>query len=297
MHNNSREETSLKNSVVTKLKTPYVSVSGSYGGNQSWFREIEKKSKGKTIDQFGCGLVGASDLLLHVLGESILDGKYSAENKLNHESSKDKQTSSSKDMNIVSSEAYRDYILSMEKKYFHILPKLGISGVLLAWGLNIYFLINRKKIKEATGGRLVARWAVWPTKILDKIKEMLSNDIPIILAIGPGFFKKEKLKFYNKIEENGTVKFKHVTQTKDHYVTVTGVEEYLDQKTIDNNTSGKKTIDNKSSEKKPITMLEISSWGKKYYVNYDEYKKYVKKNDNYYFSNILYVKLRKKGQP
>lgn len=258
----------MKNSVVTKLKTPYVSVNGSYGGNQSWFREIEKKSKGETIDQFGCGLVGASDLLLHVLGDSILDGKNTS-NKTNNIPGKDKQT--------ISSDTYRNYILGMEKKYFHILPKLGISGVLLAWGLNIYFLINRKKIKEATGGSLVARWAVWPTKILDKIKEMLLNDIPIILAIGPGFFKKEKLKFYNKIEENGTVKFKHVTQTKDHYVTVTSVEEYLDQK--------------------PITMLEISSWGKKYYVNYDEYKKYVKKNDNYYFSNILYVKLRKKGQP
>ena len=56
-----------------------------------------------------------------------------------------------------------------------------------------------------------------------------------------------------------------------HYVTVTGVEEY-------------------STSDGTKIMLEISSWGRKYYVNYDEYLEYVRKNDNFYFSNILYIK-------
>ena len=94
-----------------------------------------------------------------------------------------------------------------------------------------------------------------------------SNDIPVIISIGPGFFRKQKVKFYNCEEKDGKLKFKPVTQTKDHYVTITGV-----------------------LETENVTMMEISSWGKKYYVNWEEYKRYVRKYDNYYFSNILYIK-------
>ena len=47
---------------------------------------------------------------------------------------------------------------------------------------------------------------------------------------------------------------------------------------------------NQDNDQGNKTMLEISSWGKKYYVNYNDYLDYVKKNDNFYFSNILYIK-------
>lgn len=40
---------------------------------------------------------------------------------------------------------------------------------------------------------------------------------------------------------------------------------------------------------KKITILEVSSWGKKYYVDYDEYVMYVKDSSNELFSNILYI--------
>lgn len=224
---------------ITKLNTPYVSVDGSYGGNQGWFKETDLKRK-KTLEEYGCGLIGASDLISHILGN-----------------------------NSFTREEYHKTILNFEKKYFHILPKLGISGILIAWGLNLYFLLNRKKLREETGAKYRARWFVRPSKMLDRIKEMLDNDLPIIFAIGPGFFRKNKVNLYYKEERDGKVIFKPVTKTKDHYVTITGVEEYPDN---------------------DKTMLEISSWGRKYYVNYSEYKNYVKKNDNYYFSNILYIK-------
>ena len=53
-----------------------------------------------------------------------------------------------------------------------------------------------------------------------------------------------------------------------HYVTVTGM-----------------LVD----EVKKQTMLEISSWGKKYYINYDEYIELVDLHSNYFMCNILYV--------
>lgn len=251
----------MKKAEITKLKTPYVNVEGSFGGNQGWFKPKEGVTgvdsrglsvrKAKTLEGFGCGLIGGSDILLHLFG---LPTKTQSKNEV-----------------YINRKEYEDYILQMEKKFFHILPKLGISGVLLAFNINIYFLLNRRKIKEKTGSTYFARWAVLPRNIIPKIKEMLSNDIPVIIAIGPGFFRKNKLNFYNKQENKPSLIFKPVTKTKDHYVTVTGVEEYP-------TTDGTKI------------MLEISSWGRKYYVNYNEYLEYVRKNDNFYFSNILYIK-------
>ena len=269
---------------AVKLKNPYVTVEGSFGGNQGWFKDMENKFKGKTINGFGCGLIGASDVLLHILGttENVLDKNLNSGVKLGKAGA---HNSSGKNQGLVQNIArvdYDKYIQYMEKHFFHILPKLGISGVLMAWNLNMYFLLNRKKIKKITGGRYWARWAVLPSNILSRIKEMLSNDIPVVLAIGPGMFRKNKLTFYNKINgTDGSIIFKPVTKTKDHYVTVTGVEEYI----VSSNGDKRDAADPQNK-----IMLEISSWGKKYYVNYNDYRDYVKKNDNYYFSNILYIK-------
>jgi hypothetical protein len=37
------------------------------------------------------------------------------------------------------------------------------------------------------------------------------------------------------------------------------------------------------------TMLEISTWGQKYYINYEEYINFVDNNSNYVFNNIVYI--------
>ena len=259
----------MREIITTKLNTPYVSVNGSYGGNQSWFQDINNKRHGKTIKNHGCGLIGASDILLHLHQGKNVNDKKSGESK----------PASGK--YLFDMEEYKDYTLEMERKFFHILPWLGISGILLMWNINLYFLLNRKRLKEETGGTFYARCAVLPRNILKCIREMLSNDIPVILAIGPGFFRKNKVIFYNMLETREGTKhvkytFKPATKTKDHYVTVTGI------------------IECKGEDGEDKVMLEISSWGRKYYVNYDEYLEYVKKNDNFYFSNILYIKKKNK---
>ena len=232
----------------TGLSKNYIDIEGSFGGSQEWFKDIGMKWKGRAIEGYGCGLIGAADLLLHILGYDIIPDK------------------NQKKDSLISKDTYISFIRRLEKWYFHIFPKLGLSGILLALGVNLYLLLHRKEIRENTGYRYHARWFVRPSKLLDKIKEMLENDIPVIISIGPGFFRKEKVRFYNKSkDEKGRTVYKPVTKTKDHYVTVTGVEEGSH------------------------TFLEISSWGKRYYINFEEYQQYVKKNDNFYFSNILYV--------
>ena len=234
----------------TKLSKPYIEVDGSFGGNQGWFGDITRKWKGNAITGFGCGLIGAADVLYYITGGLFLYPPGTVSAKL--QGSKQQGTASP---NFISKEDYMNYIQFIERRYFHILPKLGISGVLLSLGFNLYFFLNRKKIKKQTGSRFKARWAVPSGKLLDRIREMISQDMPVIISIGPGFFHKK----------------------------VTGIVESSKEDVA----SGDVKMDENG-----IVLLEISSWGKKYYVNYSEYIDFVKKNDNFYFSNILYIKKR-----
>ena len=73
-----------------------------------------------------------------------------------------------------------------------------------------------------------------------------------------------------RLDKNGNIEYgnlKYIIRksgsTKDHYVTVTGMIQDDDR-----------------------LLLEISSWGQKFYIDYKEYTDYVKKCDNYIFSNI-----------
>ena len=258
-----------------KLDKPYISVDGSFGGNQGWFADIEKKNKGRTLKGWGCGLIAASDVISFILSGSFSEpesGKKADKRKsMNSPLRKPEKNEAAPHVpapgNSYTKDEYMNYVLGLEKTFFHILPKLGISGILLSLGMNIYFLINGRKIHKATGHRYMAHWFVRPGRLLTSIQEMLGNGIPVIIAIGPGFLRKDKVVFYDRREEGGGLHFKPVTKTKDHYVTVTGL-----------------------IEAEGRTLLEISSWGKRYYMDYDEYMNYVRKNDNFYFSNILYIK-------
>ena len=268
---------------TTKLNSDYISVGSSFGGDQTWFENIDRKWKGRAIKGFGCGLIGAADVLMYTLGQDVVLEGVSDDQPLDGSGLATKSKSGAVAKNIsdiarnsspnsINKELYMAYISRLEKLYFHILPKLGLSGILMALGVNLFFLTHRRLIRNITGCRFRAHWAVRPWKLLDKIREMLENDIPVVISIGPGFLRKDKVKLYSASEKNGKIHYKPVTQTKDHYVTVTGVVELSD-----------------------ITMIEISSWGKRYYINWKEYTDYVKKNDNYFFSNILYISKKPVG--
>ena len=113
---------------ITSLSKPYVSVNGSFGGDQSWLEKAEGTRKGNVLKNYGCGLIAASDILMYLMG--------GMEHVINPTGEK-------------SMSSYEDYILTMERKYFRILPILGISGVLLAWNLNMYFLLHRTRSRRS----------------------------------------------------------------------------------------------------------------------------------------------------
>lgn len=208
-----------------KLKNSYIGIMVreglSYGGNQGWF------SSGR-IKGYGCGLIGASDVLIYLL---------------------------SKQGACVQEVIYKNYVDKWGKKYFPILPKAGISGWLLALGLRRCFRKYRLPYK--------VRWGVKKGRILSSIEEMLEADIPVILSVGPNFpalWGKKGIGLYRQNIKGIYVKSQDV---RAHYMVVTGMQQ---------------------------GRLRVSTWGREYYLDWEEYRAYIDKYSCSLFSNICYIR-------
>ena len=104
--------------------------------------------------------------------------------------------------------------------------------------------------------------------MMKEIRHLIRKNKPVILSIGPNspnVWGKEGVKFY--LNKDGKMVQSVKNNVKSHYVVVTGVE-----------TIGR------------VEYLVVSSWGKKYYINYKEYREYIKKHGSSLTSSILYIK-------
>ena len=172
-----------------------------------------------------------------------------------------KASADGNDPEVLDKEQYMKHLREYDGGMFHTLYYMGIPGTKLARKLNKLFKKHGLKYK--------ADWGVAVYELVAKLEEMIRSDIPATLSVGPAFLKKDRLTLYKKYEkDNGRFVFRPDDDMKDHYVTVTGM--YID--------------DNKR-------MTEVSSWGRKYYIDLDEYISYVDRNDNTLFSNIVYIKI------
>lgn len=209
------------------LKNSYIQVKKdgkkSYGGNQAWGLD-------STMKKYGCGVIAGADLILYL-------------NRTKAGSIEEKK--------------YLDFVKNMRRRYFPVIPGLGMPGWMLVLGLNRYFWKNQIPFMASFGVR--------KRNFNKRIREMLAHDIPVVLAIGPNFplpLKRHKLAFYEKRGDQ----YLKVCRTAAHFVTITGV----------------------SSE-----WLKISSWGRPYYVRLQEYWEYVQKHSCPLVSNIIYVRKRR----
>ena len=226
----------------------------SYGGSQMWFSDKANEdwwSTGYIIENVGCGLISSADILLYL---SLKDGKYATTTTdlISFDSS-----------NNVDYLSYIDYIYQMNETHLPVLRWIGKLGPDIAFGIDCYSLFN--------GLGLNAKWCTSKDKMLPRMIEMLDDDIPITLGI------------YTSNENEGVYLYNWIPQTNDkysfnvepsfnkvnsHYITITGI-----------------MIDGVKGQ----TILEISSWGYKFYISYEEYIAFVDKNSNYIFNNIVYI--------
>jgi hypothetical protein len=246
--------------VIAKLNNEYISVlsseqlTSSYGGNQGWFEG--------DMCSHGCGLISSCDILLylsykeHCLTYPLLSSSSLVPSIINHNK-------------YIYYYEYLNFVNYYYNEYLTITSDFDTRGTKIANALEDY--INYRGIEctvkwgyfnsvnnTLNGLSYIAYAKVMgfyninlfqETALFDKdglileIKNMLNNDIPVMLAIGPDC--PEDLKLY----PNSLI-ISDISQTRGHYVTITSL------------------LYNKINNK---YILEISSWGKRYYIDYDEY--------------------------
>lgn len=153
-------------------------------------------------------------------------------------------------------EFYADFFEWIHRKYLPVIPHFGTIGPELAWGLNRFFRHN--------GIPLKASWGFRRKDFFRSMSRMLEEDIPVIFSIGPNFplrFAGYKLPLYQKYGSQ----YRQVTAVNAHFVTAVSLDDQ---------------------------WIEISSWGKRYYVKRKEYWEYAKKRSGFLFSNLVKIEKR-----
>lgn len=253
-----------KNSIKN---TNYVQIKGLdnkyyFGGRQNWFSN-NKLYTDNILREYGCGVIAAGDLFLYLA--------------LQDDNNRNDLTKIAIKGSTINQIDYMGYIITVNKTYTKAKKHLGVLGPKLASAINSYF--------KYAGINYKARWAMSlsSTEMLSKIIEMLEKDIPVILSVGPNtpnIRGKDEINLYTSF-----------AQSNDDYI-VSGNElnQYKLQGTVNRHYMViTELIKNNSTSNNDI-MLKVSSWGKDYYINYDEYRGYVEDIGGKITSSIIYIK-------
>ncbi|WP_288887778.1 VWA domain-containing protein [uncultured Eubacterium sp.] len=222
-----------------------------FGGNQDFFDDSYVLTPEYIINRYGCGLISACDIILYMTIKN--PDKASTFTRIATENSSGL---------IIDKPDYIKYVEEMDRNVIGTVRWLGVNGLSMQNCVNAYF--------KAYSIELRAKWGVTFSNLKKSIIKMLDEDIPVCLAIGDS---KKKLKMYIPNDEtmlHFPLQYDKYYETNSHYVTVTGLVE--------------DRICNK-------TFLQISTWGVKCYIDFDEYCSFVEGNGllNTTLSNILYI--------
>lgn len=276
---------SNNNSIIELSNPNYVPVikdSGiSYGGSQMWFPKTHWYSKDYILHNYGCGTIATADMFLYLA--------------LQNEDLKSPQTTATiTDTGQIKYESYIPYVETIHDKYTKTLRYIAVLGPKVASAINSYSDHNRLGLEASW------KWNLTYYDMYDVIENMLDQDIPVIISIGPNtpnLWGKKGVPFYERkvieyqvtdnIEkdekvtsdgnETNVVKEKRkpyyykpvYNDINSHYVTVTGlIKDDVAQR----------------------IMLRISSWGKQYYINYEEYRDYIENYSGTITSSLVHVK-------
>ena len=215
-----------------QLKHPYISVQNgavrSYGGNQNWSVRWD-------LRRCGCGVIAMADLALYLKRYHGCDGPDLPD--------------------PVPLEDYDRLCGSLQLKYLPMLPPVGINGLTLAAGLDLYFRIHKIPLRACWGVRARNFWTA--------MADMLDRDLPVIFSVGqnlPRIWENHKLNLYRK--SSGGV-YTAVSRVKAHYMTVTAMDD---------------------------TWITVSSWGRQYYIHRSEYEEYGKRHSITLVNNLVWLK-------
>lgn len=149
---------------------------------------------------------------------------------------------------------YDRCIRNLSRSYFPIIPYAGINGIMLMAGMELFF--------RGHGMPYTARWCILQGKLWARIEDMLAADIPVIMSVGPNFpmiWGNRRVRFYVQGPDG---QYRPASAARAHYFTVTGMDE---------------------------VWLQISSWGRRYYLSRRDFVDYVRRYSTSIASNILYI--------
>lgn len=159
-------------------------------------------------------------------------------------------------------EAYLSLVRKLEQRFLRVIPGFGISAYLYAGLLNL-LLIRARATERIRGVSFLFSGKKTKDRLLTIVREQLLADCPVILILGstPLFFKKWRgVTLYRFRNDRMEAAKEHVAA---HFITVTALLEG-DQE----------------------TLLEVYSWGERYYLSPDAYLRSARYT--YPFSNRLY---------
>ena len=145
------------------------------------------------------------------------------------------------------------------KRYFPVLYRFGMNGLTLAACMNHYF--RRYKMP------FQASWCCHREKALERMGQMLDSGIPVILSVGPDFpllWQKHPLPLYASPDAAAAS-----TTVQAHYMVATGMEN---------------------------GWLELSSWGRKYYLPLAAWREHHKYHSGHLVDGIVSIRCRAKRQ-
>lgn len=240
---------------IVELKNPeYISVYyrgvPSYGGSQNWFSSDKWMNRDYMIHKWGCGIIAIGDLFLYLAKSSRV-----------YETDAVKLARPTRP--IMDWEDYRNYIYYIYHSFASIMPGSGMSGFALASSVRQYCIKYRLPMTIAWKGFLDDQ------KMLKVMRKMLKENIPIILSIGPNtplVFRGKGIPFYTMTSEQELIPNGNLA-VHSHFVMVTGI----------------------LGRKHKQILLRISSWGREFYIDYQEYRDYVAGEGDTLTSSLLYL--------
>ena len=143
-----------------------------------------------------------------------------------------------------------DLLDSVGRRQFPILPKYGVNGITLAWQMNRYFRRNRIPYR--------ASWCSSREKALSCMAKMLDDDIPVIFSVGPDFpllWQKHPLDLYGAPGDT-----RPCSTARAHYMVAVGMKN---------------------------GWLELSSWGRKYYLPLAAWREHHKYHSGHLVDGII----------
>ena len=168
----------------------------------------------------------------------------------------------SKPVGLYNKNDYMEYVKKFYLKYVTVLLGRGLTGLGLMCSMNRYFI--------SQGMKLRATWKLMLSddSMLEAIDRQLTRDIPVIISIGPNtpnIWGKKGVSLYAC--QDGELTEPHKCDVKAHYVVVTGI---------------------RNIDKRPF--LVISSWGRKYLLDYGEYREYAAKTGGRLTTSMLEIR-------